>query len=135
MSDLYRTGGANSVRGYHEQGISGESGIGGLLFLVSNMEYRFPITRLFSGTVFVDGGNVWSRPSEFKIGQILPPKPGDLLAVTDYKWSLGAGLRLGSPVGPIRFDLAWRPYREVVDVAAGQDSERWMFRLSFGQPF
>jgi outer membrane protein insertion porin family len=135
VSDLYRTGGANSVRGYHEQGITGESGLGGLLFLVSNMEYRFPMTRLFSGSVFVDGGNVWSRPSEFNIGQILPPKPGELLAVTDYKWSLGGGLRLGSPVGPIRFDLAWRPYREAIDVATGRGSERWMFHLSFGQPF
>jgi outer membrane protein insertion porin family len=135
VNDLYRTGGANSVRGYHEQGITGTTGIGGLLFLVTNMEYRFPITRLFSGSLFIDGGNVWSTPSEFKLDQIVPPKPGELLAVTDYKWSMGAGLRLGSPVGPIRFDLAWRPYREASDVEAGRTSERWMFHLSFGQPF
>jgi outer membrane protein insertion porin family len=135
VSDLYRTGGANSVRGYHEQGITGEAGVGGLLFLLTNIEYRFPLSRLFSGSVFIDGGSVWSQPGDFQFGQLVPPEPGGLLAPNDYKWSVGGGLRLGSPVGPIRFDLAYRPWLEAVDVAAGRKPERWMFHLSFGQPF
>jgi outer membrane protein insertion porin family len=134
VSDLYRTGGANSVRGYIEQGIRGDSDAGGLLFLLTNVEYRFPLAWLFSGGLFIDGGNVWSRPDEFRLGQLVPQSFGTLLGPNDYRWAVGAGLRLSSPVGPIRFDLAYRPWGEAATTPGGE-ATGWRIHLSFGQPF
>jgi len=47
--------------------------------------------------VFVDGGQVWA-PAD-----TLLPRPG-------LRFTPGAGVRAATPVGPIRFDVAFNPY-------------------------
>lgn len=133
-SDLFRTGGSSSVRGYAELELAGADSLGGLMEMVTNVEYRFPIVSILSGALFVDGGNVWSRPTEWKFDQLIPPKPGTVLEENQMRWSAGGGVRVSSPVGPLRLDLGYRLYREPDDLLADPPS-RLGFSFSFGQVF
>jgi len=133
IQDLYLTGGAYSVRGYPELSINGADGSGGVVLLVTNAELRFPLYGLLAGAVFLDGGNVWSRATDFKIGQLgLGSGPGD---GNDYRWSVGTGVRLRTPVGPFRADVGLR-LRSYAEAPTGAvRSEGLGYHLSIGQPF
>lgn len=69
------------------------SPLGGNALLVINNEIRFPILGPIGGAVFSDTGNVFSRVRDIKPGNITE--------------TLGFGLRLKTPVGPIRFDVGF----------------------------
>ena len=60
--------------------------------MVLRGEFRFPIVGDLSGGLFVDLGNLWIEP---------PLNPLDL------RPTAGFGLRFGTPVGPIAFDLGF----------------------------
>lgn len=81
-SNLYKLGGQDSLRGYRDDQFRGTH-----LFLAT-AEYRFPIVNKVQGAVFTDWGNAWS-------GERLP---------NTIKGSVGVGLQLETPVGPIRLD-------------------------------
>ena len=87
-------GGDRSVRGYDYQSLGplDEEGkaIGGRKLLTGSIEGDWRFLERWSGAVFLDAGNVGEE---------------DLLK--DVPWSLGAGIRWYSPVGPIRLDLAF----------------------------
>ena len=79
---------------------------GGTALTVLNLEYRravrwFPLPLQIAA--FVDAGNVWEVQTD-------PLKFGDLRATP------GIGLRVGTPVGPFRIDIGYRPY----EAAAGR---------------
>jgi outer membrane translocation and assembly module TamA len=57
------------------------------------------------GAVFYDTGNVFERPSDFS------PK--------DFTHSAGFGLRLLSPLGPVRFDVGFNLHPKLVLDANG----------------
>ncbi len=87
-------GGDRSVRGYDYQSLGplddeGKA-IGGRRLLTGSIEGDWRFLERWSGAVFVDAGNVGEE---------------DLLS--NVPWSLGAGVRWYSPVGPIRLDLAF----------------------------
>lgn len=87
-TEYFYVGGADSLRGYHDNIFMGTR------MLVFNAEYRFPIAKIkiLSGAVFVDAGNAWFPGGESKL-------------YTDA----GIGLRLSLPtlgVGVIRLDYA-----------------------------
>jgi outer membrane protein assembly factor BamA len=129
LQDLFRTGGAYTVRGYPEEGIVGADSTGGLLLLISNAEYRFPVAGPVFAAVFVDGGNVWSRRQDFKLRQLglgHGPAGGN-----DYRWSTGLSLRLQTPLGPFRGDAAYRLRSQLRDPKRAG----WGFDVSIGQPF
>lgn len=74
--------------------------IGGNDLIVANAELRFPLPGFsgrLSGAVFLDVGRVWSRGSE-------------VIDFSGFRVTPGAGLRLLSPLGPMRFDVAINPY-------------------------
>ena len=70
---------------------------GGNALFVANLEYRVRDPFLFPNyvqyTFFVDGGDVWNRPSSPKI-----------------KWTPGLGLRVLTPVAPIQVNIGYNPY-------------------------
>jgi outer membrane protein assembly factor BamA len=73
---------------------------GGTALTVLNLEYRravrwFPLPLQIAA--FVDAGNVWEVQTD-------PLKFGDLRATP------GIGFRFGTPVGPFRIDIGYRPY-------------------------
>ncbi|WP_106627443.1 BamA/OMP85 family outer membrane protein [Selenomonas massiliensis] len=78
----FRVGGQDTIRGYREDQFRGTR-----MALVS-AEYRFPIVSKVTGALFADYGGAWN--SGFM--------PEDLHA------SVGVGLGLNTPIGPLRLD-------------------------------
>src|SRR5690606_40309313 len=60
--------------------------------LEASAELRFPIRGPLGGVAFVDAGQVDLDPWGWKLGELT--------------YSLGAGLRFSTPLGPIRLDIA-----------------------------
>lgn len=116
----FYAGGPNSVRGFRrnelgprvyvqeatlEDGEVATTGLpigaatGGTQMLVSSVELRMP-SPIFRQNIrfatFVDAGQVWARGSE--------------LESSGLKITPGVGVRIATPVGPIRVDAAYNPY-------------------------
>ncbi len=95
LSERFYTGGTSSIRGFKYQLVGpldqNENPIGGKLKVVWNiLEIRRALYKLFSGVLFIDAGNVWSKVKDFNI--------------SGFRISSGVGLRLGSPIGILRLD-------------------------------
>jgi len=86
-------GGDQSVRGYayNSLGPTNAAGqvIGGEQLLVGSAEFEQRFTEKWSGAVFYDTGNALNNWQD------------------DLKEGSGFGVRWRSPIGPVRFDLAW----------------------------
>ena len=119
LSERYFGGGANSHRGfaYNQAGprdpATGFPLGGGAQFL-NSLELRFPLAGAdFSGVLFHDAGNVYSRPGRisFSSSQNARTTAGGTREFEfDYMvHAVGLGIRYRTPVGPIRFDLAYSP--------------------------
>lgn len=117
--DRFFTGGANSVRGYRERGVGPKDNLGdplgGTWTGGSSVELRFPLFWRFMGAAFVDGGTTALSRRE-----ALP---------SEWKYSTGGGLRLKTPVGPIRLDYGYKLN------PAPDDRDLWRLHLSLGEAF
>jgi outer membrane protein insertion porin family len=118
IEDRFYAGGAATVRGYREQRVGpldarGDP-IGGNGLVVLNGEWRFPIWRVLGGSVFVDAGAVTPEVRQ--------------LAWSAFRVGVGGGLRLNTPVGPLRFDLGY-----ALTPIPGED--RIQFYFALGNPF
>jgi outer membrane protein assembly complex protein YaeT len=83
-------------------GVIRTSPTGGNALAIVNLEMRMrpPFLReLLQFALFVDGGQVYRRRAE-------------TVRLDQFRWTPGVGLRIGSPVGPIRFDLAYNRYAQ-----------------------
>jgi outer membrane protein assembly factor BamA len=82
------------------EGFLRASPTGGNTFMVGNAELRMRspfLPRLLDWVAFVDVGHVYNRGLES-------------FASDELKWTPGAGLRVASPVGPLRMDIAYNGY-------------------------
>jgi outer membrane protein insertion porin family len=74
------------------------SATGGNTLAVGNVELRVP-SPVFGSRIrlaaFVDAGGVWQRPEGNPVIRVTP----------------GVGLRVATPLGPLRLDVAYNPYR------------------------
>lgn len=118
IQDRFYAGGATTVRGYREDRLgpldARGNPIGGNATAVLNLEWRFPIYRWLGGAVFIDSGTVTPEISD--------------LSFSALRTGVGGGLRLKTPVGPIRFDVGYALDR------LGNDSQV-QFYVTFGNPF
>ncbi|MBC7611080.1 MAG: BamA/TamA family outer membrane protein [Polaromonas sp.] len=98
-TELFRTGGDSTVRGYgyRDIGIKLASGVigPGRYMTVGSVEWQRPLRRNgltteFENTFFIDAGAVGDKPQDFR------PSVG-----------LGTGIRWRSPIGPLQIDLAY----------------------------
>ena len=83
---------------------------GGNTLVVANLEARLPspfLSDLLRYAVFVDAGRVWNR-------EVASSNAGGFRAI---RVTPGAGLRVASPVGPIRVDVGYNPYARAPGVA------------------
>ncbi|MBN3038295.1 MAG: outer membrane protein assembly factor BamA [Candidatus Omnitrophica bacterium] len=116
--ERYYLGGANTIRGYEERtvgpkDISGEP-IGGESMIYGSCELTYPIFEMIKVATFYDFGNVWEKLGEIGTG--------------DYKYSVGVGVRVKTPVGPVKLD-----YGYPLEVDPGEDQEgRFHFSMSRG---
>ncbi len=111
-------GGGGSVRGYAFQSVGpldGKRPLGGKSLWVTSVELRWRINDDFGLVAFGDGGAVYEE--------------GWPDGIDDTQWGAGAGFRYFTPVGPLRFDLAFPLNRR-----AGID-DPYQFYISLGQAF
>lgn len=133
FEDRYRAGGGTTVRGYREESLGrrvDEQPIGGLVLFVGNVEVRFPIFWNFQGAFFMDAGNVWSDPSEWKLKRFQEGLQNGDHSPLAVAYSLGVGIRFKTPVGPLRLDYGFKIGR---DPAPGESPEA--IHVSLGQAF
>lgn len=103
--------------------------------LTTNIEYRFPVSKIVDGALFTDAGNIWSLKNtglndEFRFSQFYKQ-----LGVGS-----GFGLRFNIAYITLRLDLAYKMYDPNQPVG-----QRWQFRhfnifkptlnFAFGYPF
>ncbi|MEC4884897.1 MAG: BamA/TamA family outer membrane protein [Scytonema sp. PMC 1070.18] len=87
--EAFSLGGSNSIRGYEEGGLgSGRS------FVQASAEYRFPVFSVVSGVLFFDVGSDLGTST----------RAAELLNKDGTGFSYGVGVRVQSPLGPIRID-------------------------------
>jgi outer membrane protein assembly factor BamA/autotransporter translocation and assembly factor TamB len=118
-TELFFVGGARTVRGVEEDSLGPrdfffDEPTGGRVLVVLNQEARVPIYRWVRGVAFVDAGNVFTRPRD--------------ASLRDLVGSLGVGLRLATPFALLRVDFA----KPVWGAPAGSTG-RWIFGI--GQAF
>jgi len=80
----FKVGGQNSLRGYRDDQYRGDH------MILATVEYRFPIVSKVQGAIFTDWGGAWF--DDFM------PKSGAIHG------SVGVGLALNTPLGPLRLD-------------------------------
>jgi len=106
IGEEYWAGGANTVRGYYPS--EAKRGKRKLIF---NIEYRLNFSDLFQGVFFYDWGNAWNEgPPDF----------------SDFISGWGPGLRINTPLGPIRLDYG---------VPKGKAFGEGVMHFSIGQAF
>ncbi len=88
-------GGASSVRGWSSCELSVSK-----TFAELTAEYRVPIWRMISGSLFADAGTDLGSQDD------VPGKPGKLLNKSGSGFSLGGGIGVKTPIGPLRLDIA-----------------------------
>lgn len=122
----YFLGGATNLRGWGRFEVSPLSGgglpIGGASFANFSAELRAPVWGDLGAVLFLDGGNVWTKPWDFS--------PGDL------RYDVGPGLRYNTRIGPLRADLGYqlRPIPGLL-VNGKPQARRLRFHFSIGQAF
>ena len=75
----------------------------------------------------------WERPEDIKLRKILSFAGG--AGYNDMRYSAGAGLRIGTPVGPIRVDYGWKIRSDRSPVEPDLSSPRGEFHFSLGHPY
>ena len=111
--EAFCLGGGNSVRGYYDCDL----GVG-RSFGEATIEYRFPIFSIVSGELFIDGGTTFGSQAN------VPGNPGQLLNKPGEGFSVGTGLIVTTPVGPLRLEVASQDF-----------TGEWRFNLGVGWKF
>ncbi len=119
IEERFFAGGSGTVRGYRERRLgpldNDGNPTGGNGLAIFNAEWRFPIWRWLGGAVFFDTGTVTASATDLALGALVS--------------GVGAGLRLVTPVGPIRLDAGY-PLDRVPN-----QSQTLRLYLTVGHPF
>ena len=111
--EAFCLGGSNSVRGWYSCNLAVSRSFG-----ETTIEYRFPIISIFSGELFVDAGTSFGSQTD------VPGNPGELLDKAGDGFSVGAGMIITTPVGPLRLEVASQDF-----------VDEWRFNLGVGWKF
>ncbi len=111
--EAFCMGGTSSVRGWGSCDLAVSKS-----FIEGTVEYRFPVWKMISGALFVDAG------SDLGSQKDVPGKPGKLLQKSGSGYSLGGGVGVKTPIGPLRLDVASKDF-----------SGDWRYTLGVGWKF
>lgn len=104
-SALYTLGGADTLRGFEDNQFRGKK------MYNATLEYRVPIFNKVTGVLFTDMGDAWDAPNVTWYDDD-----------KSFNISVGAGVRISTPIGPIRLDY-------------GVSKDDNKFHFSFGGQF
>ncbi len=107
---LFRTGGDTSVRGYDFQSLGVKKGnavVGGRYYALTSAEYTHWFSDSWGVAAFIDAGNAVDNWSHMR-----------------FALGYGVGIRVRSPVGPFRLDVAY-----------GRDTDEFRVHFSVGLAF
>lgn len=105
-NQLFELGGSNNLRGYEDDQFKGKK------MYAATLEYRIPVAKKVEAVLFTDVGSAW----DVDINRVPWYTDDDSI-----HWSVGVGLRLQTPIGPIRLDYG--------------HGDRNKFHFSFGAQF
>ncbi len=112
-------GGASDMRSHERHTLgpldSGGNGVGGELLSISVLEWRLFTAGLFGGALFVEGGGLWDKVAD--AGQ------------RGWNSGIGGGLRVRTPVGPLRVDLGYKVG------SYDRSLKRLVYHFSIGEAF
>ncbi len=111
--EAFCMGGSSSVRGWGSCDLAVSK-----TFVEATAEYRFPVWRMISGSLFADAG------SDLGSQDYISGKPGKLLKKEGSGFSIGGGVGVKTPIGPLRLDVASKDF--------GDD---WRYTLGVGWKF
>ncbi|EFJ33009.1 hypothetical protein SELMODRAFT_84522 [Selaginella moellendorffii] len=98
--EAFPIGGTNSVRGYDEGAVgSGRS------YAVASGEISIPLWGPLEGAVFADYG------TDLGSGHTVPGDPASVRGKPGSGYGYGAGIRVDSPLGPLRLEYALNDHR------------------------
>ena len=132
---LFTLGGVDSMRGFlqdslipediAQQLLNPESGLrlsqvvvrGGDFFVNPRSELRVPLGwRQIHSAFFVDAGNLWADAASLRFEDVVNP--------THLRYTAGAGLRIGTPIGPLVFDYGFNLERVLDQIDRGRPRQR-----------
>lgn len=105
--DMFSVGGAYSLRGFKDPYVDPVTAISGAKKLLINLEYRTLLLSWVQLAAFTDWGYATS----------------DSMQLSNFKWGGGLGLRIFTPLVPIRLDFGY------------SDQEKLIFHFALGQAF
>lgn len=142
--DQYFAGGADTLRGYSEDRFWGKN------LLLLNTEVRIPIAESLTGVGFVDVGDAWgsslrgdphryanylkwaTNGGDLNGDGVRDPSPGTYSVYDAYEYrfpqsnslelhpSFGVGIRVKTPLGPLRLDYGISPWGSVTHFSIAQ---------------
>ena len=92
---------AKALRGYPEDRFWGRN-----MFLLS-AEYRRPLAQALTGVLFVDVGDAWNAPEAYQIADPTLQNRFRQHNSFEPQAAAGIGLRVTTPIGPIRLDYGY----------------------------
>jgi len=142
LPERFFAGGGQSLRGFSLNQAGPRDPctgfpVGGLAVLIFNQELRFPMKLPFignrlGGTVFYDGGNVYSDVSHISFAW----KSASIANLNYFSHTVGFGFRYATPIGPVRVDIGYQLNPAQYQVVPTGSTTPELFRVShFGFSF
>ena len=121
----FSIGGAETLRGYEYGKFEGFNKFH------ATVENRTQINKTLQFVTFFDIGNAWQKSTVVGGRKINTPDRHNASKFADLKKGVGVGIRLNTPIGPLRFDYGWPLDPE----EKGGQKTGGKFYFSFGQTF
>lgn len=86
---------------------------GGDAFVNPRLELRIPLTDTVQTALFTDAGNLWTSQGMPSFGQLFR-----------LRYSVGSGIRIGTPVGPLTFDYGFNVERILDAIDSSRKNQR-----------
>jgi len=131
FTSSYFIGGSSDIRAYRTYELGPGSNSNNLeynvgsLKLITNLEYRFGITKTFKGALFIDAGNIWD------ITNSEVSAPGDKFtsweSIKNSAIGTGFGIRYDFSFFVFRTDLGFKTYEPYLE------GNRWFRNYNFSR--